>query len=295
MKKLLITLMCLVGIFSAQAQIAEVKKQVVTVEPFVNNGNLSSDNVNRVRNEVVQSLTATGRVIVFDKAQQGAVAAEQERSKKTAADMRDMGEMGQYHSDKIVTGSVNAATITRKQREVKDYVKKTSHMETYYEASFSYQINIVDPNTGVNTYSNVFTASATGETESVALNNALGAVGVGSKDFVEANFGLAGQIVQVYKTNKNNTKAEEVYINLGSSHGIAKGNRLKAYAQINVAGEMSNKEIGELEVKEVASSSRALCKVKKGGEDIIKLMSENATINVESYAHHGFFERGIFK
>ncbi|MBQ9585677.1 MAG: hypothetical protein IJR20_06745 [Muribaculaceae bacterium] len=295
MKKLLITLMCLVGIFSAQAQIAEVKKQVVTVEPFVNNGNLSSDNVNRVRNEVVQSLTATGRVIVFDKAQQGAVAAEQERSKKTAADMRDMGEMGQYHSDKIVTGSVNAATITRKQREVKDYVKKTSHMETYYEASFSYQINIVDPNTGVNTYSNVFTASATGETESVALNNALGAVGVGSKDFVEANFGLAGQIVQVYKTNKNNTKAEEVYINLGSSHGIAKGNRLKAYAQINVAGEMSNKEIGELEVKEVASGSRALCKVKKGGEDIIKLMSENATINVESYAHHGFFERGIFK
>ena len=295
MKKLLITLMCLVGIFSAQAQIAEVKKQVVTVEPFVNNGNLSSDNVNRVRNEVVQSFTATGRVIVFDKAQQGAVAAEQERSKKTAADMRDMGEMGQSHSDKSVTGSVNAATITRKQREVKDYVKKTSHMETYYEASFSYQINIVDPNTGVNTYSNVFTASATGETESVALNNALGAVGVGSKDFVEANFGLAGQIVQVYKTNKNNTKAEEVYINLGSSHGIAKGNRLKAYAQINVAGEMSNKEIGELEVKEVASGSRALCKVKKGGEDIIKLMSENATINVESYAHHGFFERGIFK
>lgn len=288
--KLVLVSLCTMVLSPVKAQIAEVKKQVVTVEKFVNQGNLSEDQVERVRNEVIQSLTATGRVIVFDKAQQSAVRAEQERGKNTAADLRDVGEQGQYHSDKIVTGSVNSATITQKQEEVKDYVKKTSHLETYYEASFTYQINLVDPNTGVNTYSNVFTASATGETESVALNNALGAVGVGSKDFVEANFPLAGQIVQVFKTNKDNTKAEEVYINLGSSHGIAKGNRLKAFSVIDVAGELSNKEIGELEVKEVASGSRALCKVKKGGDVILQKMGQNATINVQSYAHKSFWE-----
>ena len=289
MKKTFITLLCVLSLCAAQAQIAEVKKQVVTVEKFVNNGNLNDSQVERVRNEVVQSLTATGRIIVFDKSQQSAVAKEQERSKNTSADMRDLGEMGQYHADKIVTGAVNACTITKKQREVKDYKTKTSHMETYYEASFTYQINIVDPNTGVNTYSNVFTASAQAETGEQALNKALGAVGVGSKDFVEANFSLAGQIVQVSKANKQNTKAEEVYINLGSDHVITKDNRLKAYAVIDVAGELSRKEIGELEVKEVASKSRSMCKVKKGGEEILRLMSENARVEVQSYAHHGGF------
>ena len=274
-----------------QAQIAEVKKQVVTVENFVNNGNFTSTQVDRVRNEVIQSLTATGRVIVFDKTQQGAVSAEQERSKHTAADLRDLGEQGQYHADKIVTGSVNSYTITRKEKEVKDYAKKTTYTKTYYEAAFTYQINMVDPNTGVNTYSNTFSVSGTGDTGEEALNSALSAVGVGSKDFIEANFALSGQIVQVYKTNKNSTKAEEVYINLGSAHGIAKGNRLKVLAEINVAGEISNKEIGELEVNEVASANRALCKVKKGGEDILQKMSENVRLNVESYAHKTFWEK----
>lgn len=96
--------------------------------------------------------------IFQNKAQQKSVVAEQERSKMTAADLRELGEPGQYHSDKIVTGSVNSATITRK-------------------------------------------------------------------------------------------------------------------------------------VKEVASGSRALCKVKKGGEEFLQKMGQNVTINVQSYAHKSFWEK----
>ena len=43
---------------------------------------------------------------------------------------------------------------------------------------------------------------------------------------------------------------------------------------MDIAGELSLKEVGRLNVKEVLSGTRSLCTVSKGGEEIMKASKE---------------------
>lgn len=290
-KQIIILLMALLPI-AAMAQVPEVKKQVVRVMKFTNNGNLSNEQVQQLRSQIIQALTETGRVMVYDEQKQDAVRNEEERRKTTIGDDRDLGDNVLLQANVILTGEVGSCTATRKHQDDK-YDKKGNKIQeakSWIESVFSYTLSLIDPSTSTPKFMHTYSVAGTGDTDEEATNNALRGSAVGNiKDFIEANFAASGQIIKVSKDNGK--KAEEVYINMGSSQGIAKGNRLKAYAVIDVMGEQTNKEIGELEVKEVASPNRSLCKVKKGGEEILQALAQNATVNVQSYAHHSFWEK----
>lgn len=51
---------------------------------------------------------------------------------------------------------------------------------------------------------------------------------------------------------------------------------------MDIAGELSLKEVGRLNVKEVLSGTRSLCTVSKGGEEIMKATREEKKLIVIS-------------
>ena len=51
---------------------------------------------------------------------------------------------------------------------------------------------------------------------------------------------------------------------------------------MDIAGELSLKEVGRLNVKEVLSGTRSLCTVSKGGEEIMKASKEEKKLIILS-------------
>lgn len=64
------------------------------------------------------------------------------------------------------------------------------------------------------------------------------------------------------------TKAKEVYIDLGSHNGVYKGMHFFVYTVKEIAGRQAKKKIGQLKVTECSAEDISLCKVQNGGKDI---------------------------
>jgi len=272
----------------ATIAVAQTEKPVVAVENFANNGNMPDAFVRQVRAKVMESLTNTGRIEVADVAAQNAVNSEKERRKRglNMSDERNVTDVGALNANYILSGAVNSYACTRRQE--KNY---KGEIVQYYTVDFSYTLKLIDPATSVSKSNNTYTVNGRGDTDDLAMISALNNAGGNFKDFIEANFALSGTIVQVYKANKDNTKAEKVYIDLGTSNGIQKGQKIDVYAVIDVAGEKANKIIGELKAEEVTSATRTLCKVTKGGQEINQAMSSGQQISLKTKATHSIFEK----
>ncbi len=88
-------------------------------------------------------------------------------------------------------------------------------------------------------------------------------------DLVNYLFPLKADILSINKQDKKGTKAQEVTINVGSNDGVKPKMKFLIYTEIDIVGESTIKDVGEIEVTSV-NSNFALCKVKKGGEYILK-------------------------
>lgn len=129
-----------------------------------------------------------------------------------------------------------------------------------------------------------------GDTSEEAILKTLDYVKLSMDDFVDEYFKIEGTIVQIEEVK--NKKAKTVYIDLGKTKGVLESQKFLVYAEVDIAGEISRKEIGQLNVKEVLSAGRSLCKVTKGGEEIFRLNQEGTKLIVVSRKQT--FMGGIF-
>ncbi|KAB6349103.1 penicillin-binding protein activator LpoB, partial [Bacteroides xylanisolvens] len=164
-------------------------------------------------------------------------------------------------------------------------VKKTdSKGKTYYQGSVSYTLKIVDPSNGTLKGTQTFTHEGLtgniGDTPDEAIIKTLDYVVISMDDFVDEYFKMKGTIVQIESTKKD--KAQTVYIDLGTKRGVQKGQKFIVYIEMDIAGELSLKEVGRLNVKEVLSGTRSLCTVSKGGEEIMKASKEEKKLIILS-------------
>ena len=151
-------------------------------------------------------------------------------------------------------------------------VKKTdSKGKTYYQGSVSYTLKIVDPSNGTLKGTQTFTHEGLtgniGDTPDEAIIKTLDYVVISMDDFVDEYFKMKGTIV---------------YIDLGTKRGVQKGQKFIVYIEMDIAGELSLKEVGRLNVKEVLSGTRSLCTVSKGGEEIMKASQEEKKLIILS-------------
>ncbi len=85
---------------------------------------------------------------------------------------------------------------------------------------------------------------------------------------------------------------------LEQKRGIQKGQKFTVYIEMDIAGELSLKEIGRLNVKEVLSGARSLCSVSKGGEEIMRATKEERKLIIisrkDTFCHYNQFQLSTF-
>ena len=107
---------------------------------------------------------------------------------------------------------------------------------------------------------------STGDTQDEAISRASAKAVKAVRDFIDENFKLEGTILEISKVKKDDAK--EVYISLGSAHGVSEDTYFSVCVTRQIAGRTSFKEIGRLKVIAVEGEDISLCEVKKGGEEI---------------------------
>ena len=283
-KNLLFLVFALCASVASSAQ--GVTKQVVNVEGFSYSNDFSQAEAAIVRNNVIQSLQSTKRIIVVDLAQQQSIQSEAERRKSEAAmnDEHEVADITQLNANYILKGMLNS--VNTEHKSGKNIIGGGTY--SYYETTLNYTIQLIDPATGATMSSYSYTASGRDDNSQQASRSAaVNGSSANMKKFIEEAFPVKGTIVQVAEGDSK--KAKTVYINLGNDQGIQKGQKFVVYVVIDIAGEKSEKEIGTLTAVEVMSASRTLCKVNDGGDVIATNLASNVEMTIKSRAKKGLF------
>ena len=190
-------------------------------------------------------------------------------------------------SNAILKCTVDNLTVTRKHS--KNYEGK---IVTYYEAVVSYSLSIINAANGTLVESKTFKSSADGETEQLAATACLEVKQKPLERFINNAYKVDGKILQ---TEDDGKKAKKVYVSLGSNDGVKKGQKLEVYKEVDIAGEISRKLIGEITIEEVMSASRCLCKVNKGGDVILVEFTKGTKMPVTTKEEKAGFFSSMFE
>lgn len=318
MKFIKFLLLATATVLTLSANAQEVKKTVLGVESFTCSADFSQSDAEMVRNQIISAIRKTGRVIVVDNssATSDVLNKEAERRKRESAmDANTVKDMSSLNANSLLSVSLDQLAVTKEVYEDYEYVKgsdgktrkQVKGRYPYLKATITYTVKITDCEKGAvqaqETYSysdgsyNTLDNKAEYETADAARDGILRhCVSEDAFKLLILNtFKTQGKIIQVDETNGK--KAKTVYINLGSENGIEKKQYLEVYKEVDVAGEISKKLIGEVEVQEVMGPSRCLAKVKKGGEDIQQVLNAGGNLPVQTreVKQRGFLGLGGIK
>ncbi|MBR3911571.1 MAG: penicillin-binding protein activator LpoB [Alistipes sp.] len=270
MRNFFLTLALAIGVsFSAFAQ-----KEVVLIDYFSYTTGLDGGQVSNLRSKVMAGISETNRLQVVDIATQTNLATEYERRKEESAMYDETARntvMKTLGAKYIITGNVTTMSTTKA-------TDKDGNV-TFY-GNVSWTIYIIDASNGVTKYTKTFTHQSSGGLGGLTQNTGIGATSEEAilqtcnevqkqmEKVVEEAFPIEGSLIKIETTKKN--KAETVYIDLGAAHGIEKGQDFDIFIEVDIAGELSRKNIGSLVAKEVLSANRTLCNVSKGGDLIVE-------------------------
>lgn len=274
--RLFLSLTCAILAVSAYSA-----KPNVYVAEFKNECNEDNGYLAQVRNAVIQSLIGTNRVNIYTPDADMLQALEEKRrasSNLSESDLEMMRELERQGANAIVTGSLDAVTITP---------KKNDKGEVSYTAVVSLTLRAINPQDGQVLKSVSLKAGepvfgllgATGKTKDAAFQKAMSEVKATS--LIEAIAPLHGQILEFEKINKN--KVESLYINLGNEDGVAKGHNFAVMLIRKIGGKESKTRIGTIEISEVQGPDISLCKVKKGKEEIFNAHEKEQELCVDSF------------
>ncbi|RKU84148.1 hypothetical protein DW033_20470 [Parabacteroides sp. AF39-10AC] len=292
MNRIALLLLLLIGAFSMRAQTTETTgKEIVFVNEFKGSGNLEGSTIAAIRNNIIEGLIDAKRLIVKDLKSDAQFQAEM--TKRAADASVSEEEYGFTVLRNMNARWVIAGTITH----VEAVRKKYSDGSYYYDAAINVSANIIDVASGTITETKTITTEGNalidltgigkettiGNTEEEAIANASKVLKNKAKSFAEGCFPLKGTILEVASEKKG--KAEEVYISLGETSGVKKGDIFDVFEQRVIAGRNSRKKIGELKVKAVEGDDISLCNVTKEGKVIlekIQALEENQSLSIES-------------
>lgn len=114
-----------------------------------------------------------------------------------------------------------------------------------------------------------------------ALENALKRLSNRVMVFFDGMYPLTCQIIE--RGGIRNDKQKEVYIDLGSAHGLTTGQTLAIYTIRMIGGKEARKQVARLRVKTVEGDEVSFCKVLSGGRDLKTALDEGLELIVETY------------
>ncbi len=283
MKKIALVAFCVLYALGGYSQnMDEPKgKPTVFIDYFKRSGSVPFAWVEGLRNSVIEGIQNMERVILIDVDSQDALRIEaQRRSNENISsgddnEMDRLSAMNELGAQYIITGQVSSMTATW---------KKGSDNKGYYDGSITYTLKVINPQNGTligtKTLQHSGLTGGTGGNKEEAIANTLTYAKSSMRDFVDEHFKMEGTILEVNSEKKG--KAEEVYINLGSLHGVKDAQKFTVYVTREIAGRTAKKEIGRLTVKAVEGEDISLCKVQKGGEEIMDAIRNEQPIMIVS-------------
>lgn len=278
-KSVLTLCVCLFCTLLVNAQ--EASKPSVYIDYFTRSSSVPFTWVEGLRNHVIEGIQKLDRVILIDVDSQDALRVEKSRRESedvTAGEDNDMERvavMSQLGANYIIQGFVSSMVANR---------EKMDDGSIYYSASVAYTLKVINPKDGTLVGSKTFkhgegiTDVCTGSTPDEAISKASAKAVKAVRVFVDENFKVEGTILEISEEKKS--EAKELYISLGSAHGVTEGINFGVYVKREVAGRTSFKEIGYLKVKAVEGEDISLCEVKKGGKEIKAAVDANQTVIV---------------
>ena len=303
MKLIKSLLVVILAIASVSANAQELKKKVLAVGDFTYSKSFSSEDVSLVRNQLIKAVQNTGRVIVVDHntSTQSELYAESERRKQESAiDANEVADMVSLNSNSILTVNLDQLAVTKETYEDIEYYKDSEGKSCkrvkgrypYLKGVFTYTVKITDCETGMVQAQRTFTISdggVQGETfqskykTADEVRGALVRKCVNDDEFkvlILNTFKPEGKILQVSEGTPK--KAKTVYVSLGSDDGIEVKQILEVYKEIDIAGEISKRLIGEAEIIEILGPSRCLVKIKNGGDVVQQVLSSGGVLIVQT-------------
>ena len=166
----------------------------------------------------------------------------------------------------IVDGTINYISVTR---ELKLASNKKDKIPQFY-CQIGLTLNMKDVATGTVLNSQVFEVNKSGwswvNSTDTAIKNALETLRKRLEKYYNTAYPYTASVLERGVEKKD--KQKELYIDLGTAHGLQEGTHFNVYVIGSIGGKETRKQIGRLKVKSVEGDEVSLCKVVSGGKDI---------------------------
>lgn len=269
MKKVifLITMMVCAAVF-AQAQ---SEKPRIFVEKINKADAVSNDNAVLVRQAILDGLTKTGRFELIDAVTISELEPELEKRQKEMADF--------ILNANVLTVSTN---------------KKVKDGKTKYGCVLKYTVTVTDAKEQTTVGTKAFDHSPSGlgglmdalelyDTSEKAIAGAADMIDLDLKEFIIEILPIEGTVnPSDYLADKK--KLQKCYINVGSSHGVKKGDYFAIMDATTRAGRTVYKEVAQLKVEEVVDETLSYCKVTKKQKEALVIIEKYAALDEEAQA-----------
>ena len=257
--------------YTPKSQDSKSGSKVLDVIASVVTGEFQQDHdgyADAVRAEIVKGLSQAFRFKVFD---------------RLFVPSSDNPEYALAIDGNIATITTTAKVFTDEYKDKKGKVHKNTHED--YRAIILFTLSLKDLN-GTIINSNTFSiesneySSSWFSSRQKALEKALSYVSNYVARYYDEVYPLTADIIEI-GSDKNN-RQKEVYIDLGSAHGLYTDLTFGVYQLTEVNGRTSKHYLGRIRVKEIQGPDVSYCKVVSGGKDIKKCLDNDIPLLILS-------------
>ena len=258
-------------------------KPNVLVDNFTYRTDIGGANAMQIRNYVIKGLQESNRVNVIDISTTELVELEKKRREggvDADGDMDRLKVMQQQGANALIQGEITSL-------DVKENVSKEDGHKSY-DAVLTYTLKAIDPATGVTIHSDSYKQPNGGPigigpllvlseaTPDQAIMKVSSFVTKDIPSFVDHAFPVRASILEPKDIKKDEIKS--AYISVGDDAGVKKGNKFFILVERQVAGRISQSQIGEMEVEAVEGADISVAKVKKGGKELKQALDAGQTV-----------------
>lgn len=169
----------------------------------------------------------------------------------------------------FLDGVINYISVTSEIRDTGRSGDRPPRRVPDYYAQIGITLNVKDAVDGTIIDSQIFEVNKNSwtwwRTPDSAMQKALEKLRKNITEYYNTAYPFGASVLE---WSGNSTSAREVYIDLGSAHGLQKGTHFTVYALGTIGGKETRREIGRLKVTRIEGDEVSLCKVVSGGQDL---------------------------
>ena len=237
------------------------QKYTIYIDDFNSEIKIPNKVLSTIRNVVLDGIQQTNRVNIIDAVSVGA-----------NLNLSPLEDARRFRAEYLLKGNL----IQREATDDGSSHRRYHSRENSYKEKFKLQLDLIRTSDGTTIGTRIYeeTGSSSGKDASqfAALEHSLLGMSYEMRNFIENYFKVYGSILKL--AGDNGKKAKTVYINLGYDDPIKEGQRFDVMEDGMIDGNYMEDKVGEVRIDKIMGPKISLCKVNKGGEDILRIINE---------------------